>query len=259
MTTEEIKKIIGNKRLSKAKGQTLLLDENIARKFASLIPFEKGKKILEIGPGLGIITKYLINRGFEVLGVEIDKDFCKYLASKGINVICGDFLKLEIDPSFKTVVGALPFSISIPILEKIKKERHKIKEWFFILQKEVAERVISEPCSRSYSSLSILFNILYDISLEFEINPLAFFPKPDVFSTVLKGVLKEKPLIEVNENFEKFLRTIFRYRRKTLRNNLIDYNTNRVTIDLNRRAETLKIEEVIQLYKECNFNQEIGG
>ncbi len=256
MKVKEIKKILGNKFLSKARGQSLLLDENIARKFADLVSLARGKRVLEIGPGLGIITKHLKDRGFEVIGVEIDKYFCGYLRGIDMNVICEDFLQIELDSSFpEVVVGALPFSVSLPILQKIKNNRDKIKEWIFVLQKEVAERFTSELGRESYSSLSILFNILYNISVEFEIKPEAFFPKPDVFSTAIKGVLKENPIIEVDKSFERFLRDIFRYKRKTLKNNLFDYNIDRVSIDLKRRAETLHANEVVRLYRECKRNQ----
>ncbi len=256
MTVKEIKKILGDKFLSKTRGQNLLLDENIARKFTKLISSAHGKKVLEIGPGLGIITRHLENRGFDVTAIEIDSDFCHYLKDLGVSVICGDFLKIESSLSFpEVVVGALPFSVSLPILKKIKDNRNKIKEWIFVLQKEVAQRFTSKPGSKSYSSLSILFNILYDIKCEFEIKPEAFFPKPEVFSTVIKGVLKDNPIIEVDESFEKFLKDIFRFRRKTLKNNLFDYNINRVSIDLKRRAETLQINETVQLYRECKHNK----
>jgi 16S rRNA (adenine1518-N6/adenine1519-N6)-dimethyltransferase len=256
MTVKEIKKILGNKFLSKARGQNLLLDENIAKKFADLIPLNRDKRILEIGPGLGIITRHLKDKGFEVFGVEIDTKFCSYLKGLGENVICKDFLKMQVDSSFpQAVVGALPFSVSLAILQKIKDNRDIIKEWIFVLQKEVSERFTSKPCSKSYSSLSILFNILYNIKVEFEIKPEAFFPKPEVFSTVIKGVLRKNPIIEVDERFEKFLRDIFRFKRKTLKNNLFDYNTEGISIDLSRRAETLTKKEAVQLYRECAHNQ----
>ncbi len=256
MTVKEIKNILGDKHLSKARGQNLLLDENIGRKFADLLSLTHGKRVLEIGPGLGIITKHLKNRGFEIIGVEIDPDFCSYLKNLGMNVICEDFLKMYLDPSFpEVVVGALPFSMSLPILRKIKDNRDKIKEWIFVLQKEVAERFTARPESKSYSSLTVLFNILYDIRCEFEIKPEAFFPKPEVFSTVIRGILKENPIIKVNKGFEKFLQDIFRFKRKTLKNNLFDYNIERVSIDLKRRAETLNSDEVVRLYRECKGNQ----
>jgi 16S rRNA (adenine1518-N6/adenine1519-N6)-dimethyltransferase len=256
MTVKEIKKILGDKLLSKARGQNLLLDENIAQKFTKLISYNHGKKVLEIGPGLGIITRHIKNIDFDLVTIEIDTDFCRYLKNSGIKVICGDFLKIESNFSFpKVVVGALPFSTSIAILKKIKDHRDEIKEWIFVLQKEVSERFTSKPGSKSYSSLSILFNILYDISYEFEIKPEAFFPKPEVISTVIKGVLKDNPIIEVDENFEVFLKDIFRFKRKTLKNNLFDYDTNLVSIDLQRRAETLEINEAVQLYRECKSNK----
>jgi len=256
MTVKEIKNILGDKHLSKARGQNLLLDGNIGRKFADLLSLTHGKRVLEIGPGLGIITKYLKNRGFEVIGVEIDPDFCSYLKNLGVNVLCEDFLKTRLDSSFPEIaVGALPFSMSLPILLKIKNNRDKIKEWIFVLQKEVAERFTAGPGSKSYSSLSVLFNILYDVRCEFEIKPEAFFPKPEVFSSVIKGILKENPIIKVNKGFEKFLKDIFRFKRKTLKNNLFDYNIEGVSIDLKRRAETLHTDDVVRLYRECKRNQ----
>jgi len=252
MTVKEIKKILGDKYLSKSRGQSLLLDENIARKISELNFSNLHKKILEIGPGLGIITRYFLERNFEVIAIEIDKDFCDYLKSMDVDVICGDFLKVGIDSSFPEVaVGALPFSVSVPILNKIKDNRNKIKEWVFVLQREVAERFTAKPSTKAYSSLSVLFNILYDIKCEFDIKPEAFFPKPEVISTVIKGVLKEKPIIEVDKNFEEFLRNIFRFRRKILRNNLFDYDIREVSLDLQRRAETLEIDEIVRLYREC--------
>lgn len=255
MTVKEVKKILRDKHLSKARGQNLLLDENIARKFTELVSTSRNKKVLEIGPGLGIITKHLKNRGFDVTAIEIDQDFCRYLKNLGINLICEDFLKIELDSSSPEVaVGALPFSVSLPILKKIKDNRDKIKEWAFVLQKEVAMRFTSKPGNKSYSSISILFNILYDIRCEFEIKPEAFFPKPEVFSTAIKGILRDNPIIKVDGRFEKFLKDIFRFKRKTLKNNLFDYNISRVTIDLKRRAETLSPEEAVGLYRECKRN-----
>ena len=255
MTVKEIKKILGDKYLSKSRGQSLLLDENIAEKIAGLVSPVRYEKILEIGPGLGILSRHLLDRGFRVIAVEIDKDFCVYLKNIALDVICEDFLKVKINSSFPEIaVGALPFSISVPILNKIKNNRDKIKEWIFVLQKEVAGRFTAKPSTKAYSSLSVLFNILYDIKCEFDIKPEAFFPKPDVTSTVIKGVLNEEPLIEVNEKFEGFLRDIFRFRRKTLKNNLFDYNIDGVSIDLKRRSETLRKDEIVQLYRECGSN-----
>ncbi|MEJ2356352.1 MAG: rRNA adenine N-6-methyltransferase family protein, partial [candidate division WOR-3 bacterium] len=121
-------------------------------------------------------------------------------------------------------------------------------------QKEVAERFTAKPGSKSYSSLSILFNIIYNIKGEFDIKPEAFFPKPEVFSSVINGTLKDNPIIETDNAFEKFLKDIFRFRRKTLKNNLLDYKTKEVSIDLNRRAETLTKDEAVQLYRECLRN-----
>jgi 16S rRNA (adenine1518-N6/adenine1519-N6)-dimethyltransferase len=256
MTVKEIKTILGEKYLSKSRGQSLLLDENIARKIAGLVSSENYGEVLEIGPGLGIITRHLLKRGFHVLAVEIDKDFCAYLETVDSEIICEDFLKVKIDSSFPEVaLGALPFSVSIPILNKIKDNRKKIKEWIFVLQKEVAERITASPSTKPYSSLSIMFNILYDVEYEFDINPEAFFPRPDVISTVLKGVLKEESIIEVTEDFEKFLKDIFRFRRKTIKNNLFDYEINEGSIDSQRRAETLTKEEAVRLYRECKHNK----
>ncbi|MCK4422429.1 ribosomal RNA small subunit methyltransferase A [candidate division WOR-3 bacterium] len=251
MRVKEIQKILGEKYLTKSRGQNLLLEENVARSIADLVEVFEDKRVLEIGSGLGIITKYLVKNGFDVTAVEIDKDFCQYLKTTGVNVINEDFLSFPIDETLpEVVVGALPFSISIRILLRIKDHRDKLKRWFVVVQKEVAERLISEPGRKSYSSLSILFQILFEMNIEFDISPNSFFPKPEVTSTVLKGILRHNPIIEVTEEFERFLRDIFRYRRKTLKNNLYDYNTEGVNFALRRRAETLSKEEVVELYRE---------
>lgn len=251
MKVKEIKEILGNKFLSKARGQSLLLDENIAEKIALTVPVNNEKEILEIGPGLGIITQYLKNRGLHVKAVEIDEDFCRYLESRNIEVINEDFLELEINGKLPHVVaGALPYSVSIPIMLKVIKNRNHFYRWLFVVQKEVAQRITSQPGRKSYSSLSILFQILFEVNKEFDINPSAFFPKPEVFSTVITGKKRENPDITVDREFERFLRDIFRYRRKNLRNNLRDYEKGDISIDLKRRAENLSIEEVITLYSQ---------
>ncbi len=251
MRVNEIKKIIGEKHLSKSRGQILLLNENIAKRLANLVGDVEKEKVLEIGPGLGIITNYLLEMGYEVTAVEIDEDFYIYLLSRGINVINEDFLKLSIDDNLpKFVIGALPFSISLKILLKLKEYREHFNSWVVVIQKEVAERIISKPNKKSYSSISILFQILYDISIEFNISPKSFFPEPEVTSSVIKAHLKENPKIKVTKDFEKFLQDIFRHRRKNLKNNLFDYNTKNVSMPLTDRAESLPIDVIIRLYRE---------
>ena len=96
MTVKEIKKILGDKYLSKSRGQSLLLDENIAEKISRLVSSVRYEKILEIGPGLGILSRHLLDKGFKVVAVEIDKDFCAYLKKTELDVICEDFLKVKI-------------------------------------------------------------------------------------------------------------------------------------------------------------------
>jgi len=251
MKVEDIKRILGDKYLSKSRGQTLLLDENIAQKIADLVSSVGDARVLEIGPGLGIITKHLIEKGYEVEAVEVDTDFCKYLRSMGVEVINDDFLEFSIDDSLpRVIVGALPFSVSIKILLRLKEYRNHFKEWVVVMQKEVATRLTSTPNEKSYSSLSILFQILYQMDIEFDIPPRSFFPAPEVTSAVVKASLRKKPTIEVSDGFERFLQDIFRYRRKTLKNNLFDYDIKNINFPLERRAESLSIYEVVKLYRE---------
>lgn len=253
MKVEEIKSILGDKYLSKSEGQVLLLDENIAKKIANLVNCVEDGKVLEIGPGLGIITKYLIKKEYKVITVERDRDFCKYLNNKGIDVINEDFLKLPIAESLpEVVIGALPFSISIKILLRLKDYRNHFKKWVVVIQREVAERLTSKPNKKSFSSLSVIFQILYNMGIEFDISQSSFFPEPMVTSTVLKASIYENPIVEVTDKFENFVQAIFRFRRKTLKNNLFDYNTKNVSISLSRRAESLTIGEIVKLYKEIN-------
>ncbi len=250
MKVEDIKRILGDKHLSKSRGQILLLDENIAERIADLVNGVEDERILEIGPGLGIITKYLLKKEYKVTTVEIDKDFCRYLIKNGIEVINKDFLTLSIDDSLPPMVlGALPFSISLKIFLRVKDHRDHFKRWVFVMQKEVGERLTSRPNSKSYSSLSVLFQILYHMEVKFDISPKSFFPQPLVTSTVIKAYLNEKPIVNVTLKFERFLQDIFRFRRKTLKNNLFNYRIKDVSVPLTRRAESLSVREVVKLYR----------
>lgn len=251
MKVSEIKNIIGCKHLSKSKGQTLLIDENIAEKIANAASELAENRILEIGPGLGIISRYLIEEGLHVLAVEIDSDFCSYLEKLDLNVINDDFLRLEIDNSYpEAAVGALPFSMSVKIVLKLKDYRQYIKNWIVVMQDEVTDRLIADPGTKSYSSISVLFQVLYRMEKLFTINPDSFFPRPEVKSSVLKAMIRENPGIEVDRGFERFLKELCRFRRKMIKNNLIDYDLSKVEISPKKRAENLSPKEIIELYQQ---------
>ena len=253
MTVKEVKEILGDKYLSKARGQNLLLDENIAKKFAYLVSTAKNKKVLEIGPGLGIITKYLKNRNLEVIAVEIDPDFCRHLENLGIKVVCEDFLKMKLDTSFPEIAaGALPFSVSVPILKKIKDNRDKIKEWTFVLQKEVAERICAGPGKLSVLALSV--RIYGEPEIVGYVHRSSFYPAPKVDSAILKikNIRRNHPA-EYYKNLFRIIKIGFSSKRKKLANNLsagLRINKEdalqilaKAKINPNARAQELGLEE----------------
>ena len=226
-------------RAKKALGQHFLTDRNIAKSIvASLVPpaasdAENGvaarMDVLEIGPGMGVLSQYLLDRpDVELKMIEIDTESVEYLEkhfekARG-RVIYGDFLKLDMDHLFSgefNVIGNFPYNISSQIFFRIIDCRNRIPQTVCMIQKEVAERIAEKPGSRTYGILSVLLQAWYDIEYLFTVGSGAFAPPPKVQSAVIRLTRNSRTTLGCDEDaFKSIVKTAFGQRRKTLRNSL---------------------------------------
>lgn len=230
-------------RAKKALGQHFLVDQGAAQRIvAALEPEENAREVLEIGPGMGVLTQYLLKReDIDLKMVELDEESVNYLLThfNGMQgrLFLADYLKLNVDHLFKgpyRVIGNFPYNISSQIFFKILESRDRIPEVVCMIQKEVAERIAEGPGSKTYGILSVLLQAWYDIEYLFTVEPGAFAPPPKVRSAVIRlrrngrnelmsSAKREGPKTDspVDERlFKSVVKTAFNQRRKTLRNAL---------------------------------------
>lgn len=222
-------------RAKKNLGQHFLKDEDIARRIADTLSVENlpaGQPewgelpILEIGPGMGVLTKYLMDTGRPLKAIELDHESVEFLNHlyPDLDVIEADFLKMNLDDIFPgefALIGNYPYNISSQIFFKVLDYREKIPVVSGMLQKEVAERICSGPGSKVFGILSVLLQAWYDCEYLFNVEPFVFTPPPKVRSGVLRLTRNSRRTLGVDEAFFKtVVKTAFGQRRKTLRNSL---------------------------------------
>ena len=245
-------------RAKKFLGQHFLTDENIARRIVdSLSP--EAHHVLEIGPGMGVLTKYLINRAdtdFHV--VEIDRESVSYLHDHypTLDIIEGDFLRLDLNTLFHdsfAIIGNFPYNISSQILFKVFDCRNQVNEVVGMFQKEVAERVTAAPGSKTYGILSVLLSAFYNMEYLFTVNENVFNPPPKVKSAVIRLVRNDVTALDCDEElFVQVVKAGFNQRRKTLRNALRQVGKPLESIPeelLSKRAEQLSTDQFIAITK----------
>lgn len=242
--------------MKKSLGQHFLKDENICRKIVEALQEHSFSQLLEVGPGGGALTKYLLqvpNIGFKC--VELDKEKVEYLSNtypqlKG-KIIHQNFL--DIDKPFEknfTVVGNFPYNISSQILFKILDWKDQVECMIGMFQKEVAQRVKAKEASKTYGVLSVLIQAFFDVEYLFEVSEKSFQPPPKVKSAVIRLLpVKEKIALKNEEYFFLLVKTAFNQRRKTLRNavkNLFD-DTELNDKLFDKRAEQLSVQDFAAL------------
>lgn len=238
-------------------GQHFLTDKSIARKIACSLTGSGYTSVLEIGPGMGILTDFLMERGFpDFRLIEIDNESVHYLRDRypGFNkIISGDFLTFDIRNNFEGslgIIGNFPYNISSQILFRILEHRDKVVEVCGMLQKEVAERICAGPGSKVYGILSVLLKAFYSAEYLFTVSNMVFSPPPKVKSGVIRLVRNQTTELGCNE--ELFIRVVkagFNQRRKMLRNSI------RSAFELGQeeyskfsmRPEQLSVEEFVEL------------
>lgn len=246
-------------RPKKHLGQHFLKDENIAKKIVSSLQSAVGS-LLEIGPGMGVLTKYLLDLpGIECYFIDTDREAIEYLnnAFPGhyTRFIHGDYLRMNIAKIFTgpyAVIGNFPYNISSQIFFRILEERQNVTEAVGMVQKEVAERLAAGPGSKTYGILSVLLQAYYRIEYLFTVNESVFVPPPRVKSAVIRLTRNETENLDCDEElFFRVVKTAFNQRRKTLRNSLksfyIDYERGEILHLAGKRAEQLSVEDFVRV------------
>jgi len=240
-------------------GQHFLTDESIAEKIADSLSLKGYKHVLEIGPGMGVLTKYLLKKDITTHVIEIDTESVEYLKANYLNladrVIEQDFLKYDITQVFGeqpfAIIGNYPYNISSQIVFKTLEMRDQIPEFSGMFQKEVAQRICSKEGSKVYGILSVLTQAFYDAEYLFTVPPSVFNPPPKVDSGVLLLTRKENYTLPCDETlFFKVVKQGFQQRRKTLRNSLKTFNLSdnlKANVIFCKRPEQLSVEEFITL------------
>lgn len=215
-------------RAKKALGQHFLKDEHIAERIADTLT-QYNLPVLEVGPGMGVLTQYLFSRYPMVKLVELDHESVNYLQQVypelGKDLLFGDFLQMDLDTLFPTqpfmVIGNYPYNISSQIFFKILDYRDKVYAAAGMLQREVAARLASGPGSKEYGILSVLLQAWYNVEYLFTVDETVFAPPPKVKSGVIRLVRNERKQLDCNEAlFKTVVKTAFNQRRKTIRNSL---------------------------------------
>jgi 16S rRNA (adenine1518-N6/adenine1519-N6)-dimethyltransferase len=240
-------------------GQHFLKDESIAQAIADTLNFEGYNDILEIGPGMGVLTKYLLEKPTTTYVIEIDNESVIYLENNYPKlhgkIISKDFLKYNINEVFEgrpfAIIGNFPYNISTQIVFKMLELRQQIPEFSGMFQKEVAQRICEKKGSKAYGILSVLVQAFYDADYLFTVNEDVFIPPPKVKSGVLRLRRKENFTLPCGEKlFFTVVKTAFQQRRKTLRNSLKTLNLSdnlREDTIFDLRPEQLSYEQFIDL------------
>ncbi|WP_026451159.1 16S rRNA (adenine(1518)-N(6)/adenine(1519)-N(6))-dimethyltransferase RsmA [Aequorivita capsosiphonis] len=246
-------------RAKKHLGQHFLKDETIAEKIGNTLTLEGYKNVLEIGPGMGVLTKYLIEKDIEVIAMDLDQESIAYLEinypNKNLKIVEADFLKCDISELFGKeqfgITGNFPYNISTQIVFKTLEWKEQIPEFTGMFQKEVAQRICAKEGSKTYGILSVLAQAFYDAEYLFTVPPSVFNPPPKVDSGVLRLKRKEDFSIPCSEKMlYKVVKTAFQQRRKTLRNSLKSFNiSDKIKEDsiFGQRPEQLSISQFIAL------------
>jgi 16S rRNA (adenine1518-N6/adenine1519-N6)-dimethyltransferase len=256
-------------RPKKSFGQNFLIHERVIDAILRLLDLAPGDEVVEIGPGLGFVTRRLLERAARVWAVEIDPILierlrrAEFAAGAKLELVHGDILEVALPESLPSkkikLAGNLPYSISTPVLFRIFDWREHFSTLVLMLQKEVADRMASAPGTKTYGSLAVWCQVHGRIIEKVPVSPEAFFPRPKVRSTVLKIALYDQPLANQDElaPLRALVRAAFNQRRKTLGNALAarlrggraesESLLRSQGIDPQRRGETLGVDEFLRL------------
>jgi 16S rRNA (adenine1518-N6/adenine1519-N6)-dimethyltransferase len=245
-------------------GQNFLRDDNIARKIVAAVQPQHTDTVIEIGPGEGALTAFLAGRVRTMILVELDSRAVEILRKRfddvSVTIIHGDFLEYDLDEASRRtgdrvrIVGNIPYNITSPILFHILGNRKAVKDATLMMQKEVARRLVARPGSKEYGIPSVFCKCFARVEKLFDVSPNVFFPRPEVFSSVVRIAPLVLPLYPLKDEdfFRAMVRSVFGKRRKTLRNSLLYFlgkNNEPLPdiVDYSRRPESLSAAELSEL------------
>ncbi len=257
-------------------GQNFLVDESLAARLVDLSGVEPGDWVIEIGTGLGVLTRALASRAQRVVTLEIDAGIVRALRADAalpdnVELVHADALEIDLAecvgtrPEPARLISNLPYSVSAPLLRRCLDLRGQLTDWSVMLQSEVATRLLARPGSRDYGSLSVLHGLTVAFSKAMELSPNCFFPVPKVHSTFVRITPLATPLVEERElrQVEQVVRAAFAKRRKTIVNSLLagalgtERSADELRAALSRcgieplaRAESLEPERLLALARE---------
>ena len=255
-------------RAKKHLGQHFLRDENIAKKIADSLTENGYNNVLEIGPGMGVLTKYLLGKSPKVTVMELDSESVTYLqdtfpvehikldtSADNFRIIEGDFLKQNLHKTFDgepvAIIGNFPYNISSQIVFKAIENRDQVPEFSGMFQKEVAQRIAEKKGTKAYGILSVLAQAFYDAEYLFTVPPGVFNPPPKVDSGVVRLIRKENYKLPVDEKlFFRVVKTAFNQRRKMLRSSLKSFKLSDSLKEdpiFAMRPEQLSVQDFIEL------------
>ncbi|KAA0259017.1 ribosomal RNA small subunit methyltransferase A [Deferribacter autotrophicus] len=251
-------------KTKKSLGQHFLTNKHIISEIVDNLELKPDENVVEIGPGCGVVTYELLQKDINVTVVDIDEQVCDFLDRylhfyKNLKIINKDFLAInrgELPDGKLKFVGNLPYNVSVKILEKCVEFIDDVDLMVFMFQKEVADRIISEPNSKTYSSLSVFCQYYFDIKRVRNISGSNFWPNTKVTSTILKFVPRKRFFddVSVEKEFFKFVMAAFKSKRKTLKNNLSFLSKEQKDIidellGEKIRGEQLSLDDFIRLFR----------
>ncbi len=238
-------------------GQHFLADKNISRKIADAIIYDGVKNVLEIGPGTGALTEFLVPQDNSLKLIDLDKESIEYLhqkyPEKKEEIIYGDFLKMDCQDYFSDefiVTGNFPYNISTQIMFKVVENRKQITQVVGMFQKEVAERIAEKHGSKTYGILSVIVQAFYDVEYLFSVSENVFIPPPKVKSGVIRLIRKDNQNLDCDEKlFVQIVKATFNQRRKTIHNSLKKLGLEKPAPEkfATKRPEQLSVEEFVEL------------
>lgn len=255
-----------NVKFKKRLGQNFLKNKAIVDKIATINTDTSNSLVIEVGPGGGILTKELANNYKNVLAYEIDESLKDELNNRissfsNVDIIYKDFLKVDISEDIKKYnydklyfISNVPYYITSPILVKLIESNISFNKITMMIQKEVGDRFCAKEGSRNYGAISVILRYLFDIKKEFLVSKNNFVPIPKVDSVVVSFIPREREELDFNK-FRIFINDAFRYKRKTLKNNLGSYDLSKIASvlednghSLNDRAEVISLELFIKIF-----------